>query len=69
VFGGTLFPAGTSIYTGAQNPTDLRTVATDYDSQFTGKQTNVTAEISQKLGPITLLSLTAFSKFGSAHRF
>ncbi len=68
VFGGTLFPAGTSIYTGAQNPTDLRTVATDYDSQFTGKQTNVTAEISQKLGPITLLSLTAFSKGNSEAR-
>ena len=68
VFGGTLFPAGTSIYTGAQNPTDLRTVATDYDSRFTGKQTNVTAEISQKVGPITLLSLTAFSKGNSEAR-
>jgi iron complex outermembrane recepter protein len=68
VFGGTLFPAGTSIYAGAQNPTDLRTVATDYDSHFTGKQTNVTAEISQKVGPITLLSLTAFSKGNSEAR-
>ena len=68
VLGGTLFPAGTSIYTGAQNPTDLRTVATDYDSHFTGKQTNVTAEISQKLGPITLLSLTTFSKGNSEAR-
>jgi iron complex outermembrane recepter protein len=68
VFGGTLFPAGTSIYTGAQNPTDLRTVATDYDSRFTGKQTNVTAEISHDAGPITLLSLTAFSKGNSEAR-
>ena len=68
VFGGTLFPPGTSIYTGAQNPTDLRTVATDYDSQFTGKQTNVTAEISHTTGPITLLSLTAFSKGNSEAR-
>jgi iron complex outermembrane recepter protein len=68
VFGGTLFPTGTSIYTGAQNPTDLRTVATDYDSRFTGKQTNVTAEISHKAGPITLLSLTAFSKGNSEAR-
>jgi iron complex outermembrane recepter protein len=65
VFGNTLFPAGTSIYTGAINPTDLRTVATDYDSRFTGKQTNVTAEISQTFGPITLLSLTAFAKGNS----
>jgi iron complex outermembrane recepter protein len=68
VFGGTLFPTGASIYTGAQNPTDLRTVATDYDSRFTGKQTNVTAEISHKAGPITLLSLTAFSKGNSEAR-
>ena len=68
VFGGTLFPTGASIYTGAQNPADLRTVATDYDSQFTGKQTNVTAEISHSAGPITLLSLTAFSKGNSEAR-
>ncbi len=68
VFGGTLFPVGASIYTGAQNPADLRTVATDYDSQFTGKQTNVTAEISHSAGPITLLSLTAFSKGNSEAR-
>lgn len=68
VFGNTLFPAGSSIYTGAQNPTDLRTVATDYDSRFKGKQTNVTAEISHTVGPITLLSLTAFSKGNSEAR-
>lgn len=68
VFGGTLFTPGTSIYTGAQNPTDLRTVATDYDSRFTGKQTNVTAEISHDAGPVTLLSLTAFSKGESEAR-
>lgn len=67
-FGGTLFPTGASIYAGAQNPTDLRTVATDYDSRFVGRQTNVTAEISQKFGPITLLSLTAFSKGRSEAR-
>ena len=68
VFGNTLFPAGSSIYTGAQNPTDLRTVATDYDSRFKGKQTNVTAEISHTAGAITLLSLTAFSKGNSEAR-
>lgn len=68
VFGNTLFPAGSSIYAGAQNPTDLRTVATDYDSRFNGKQTNVTAEISQSFGPITLLSLTAFAKGNSEAR-
>lgn len=68
VFGNTLFPAGSSIYTGAQNPTDLRTVATDYDSRFRGKQTNVTAEISHTAGAITLLSLTAFSKGNSQAR-
>ena len=68
VFGGTLFTPGSSIYTGAQNPTDLRTVATDYDSRFTGEQTNFTAEISHDAGPVTLLSLTAFSKGESEAR-
>ena len=68
VFGNTLFPAGSSIYTGAQNPTDLRTVSTDYDSRFRGKQTNVTAEISHTAGAITLLSLTAFAKGNSEAR-
>jgi iron complex outermembrane recepter protein len=68
VFGGTLFPAGTSIYTGAQNPTDLRAVATDYDSRFIGKQTNFTAELSHDAGPVTLLSLTAFAKGNSEAR-
>ena len=68
VFGSALFPAGSSIYAGAQNPSDLRTVATDYDSRFKGEQTNVTAEISQKFGPVTLLSLTAFSKGNSEAR-
>jgi iron complex outermembrane recepter protein len=68
VFGGTLFTPGASIYAGAQNPTDLRTVATDYDSSFVGKQTNFTAEISHTAGPVTLLSLTAYSKGRSEAR-
>jgi len=68
VFGGTLFTPGASIYAGAQNPTDLRTVATDYDANFKGKQTNVTAEISHDAGPVTLLSLTAVSKGNSTAR-
>jgi iron complex outermembrane recepter protein len=61
-FGGTLFTPGTSIYTGAQNPADLRAIASDYDASFVGRQTNFTAEISHEAGPISLLSLTAFSK-------
>jgi iron complex outermembrane recepter protein len=68
VFGGTLFAPGTSIYTGAQNPADLRTVSTDYTANFKGKQTNVTAEVSHDTGPVTLLSLTAFSKGNSEAR-
>jgi iron complex outermembrane recepter protein len=68
VFGGTLFTPGTSIYAGAQNPADLRTVATDYTSSFKGKQTNFTAEISHDTGPVTLLSLTSFSKGDSEAR-
>jgi iron complex outermembrane recepter protein len=68
VFGNTLFPAGTSIYTGAQNPTDLRAVASDYDAHFIGKQTNFTAELSHQAGAISLLSLTAFSKGRSEAR-
>ncbi len=62
VFSGTLFTPGTSIYAGAQNPTDLREVATDYTSSFRGRQTNVTVELSHDLGPLTLLSLSAYSK-------
>ena len=66
--GGTLFTPGASIYAGAQNPTDLRTIATDYDASFVGRQTNVTAEFSHTSGPITLLSLTAFAKGQSEAR-
>jgi outer membrane receptor protein involved in Fe transport len=62
ILGGTLFPAGTSIYAGAQNPTDLRTVATDYDAKFFGKQTNFTAEFTHNAGAVTLLSLTSFAR-------
>ncbi len=67
-FQGTLIPVGASIYAGAQNPTDLRTVATDYNSSFVGEQNSVTAEISHRAGPITLLSLTAFTSGSSEAR-
>lgn len=66
--GGGLFTPGTSIYTGAQNPTDLRTIASDYDASFVGRQTNMTAELTHTEGPITLLSLTAFSQGRSEAR-
>lgn len=62
VYGNTLFTPGSSIYAGAQNPADLREVATDYTASFTGRQTNIVAELSHDTGPITLLSLTAYSK-------
>jgi iron complex outermembrane recepter protein len=68
VFGGTLFTPGASIYAGAQNPTDLRTVATDYTANFKGKQTNVVAEISHDTGPVTIVSLTAFARGNSTAR-
>jgi iron complex outermembrane recepter protein len=67
-FGGTLFTPGASIYAGAQNPADLRTIASDYDASFVGRQTNVTAELSHTAGPITLLSLTAYAKGRSEAR-
>jgi outer membrane receptor protein involved in Fe transport len=62
VYNGTLFTPGASIYAGAQNPADLRQVSTDYTASFKGKQTNVTLELSHDLGPVTLLSLSAYSK-------
>lgn len=66
--GGTLFTPGASIYAGAQNPADLRTISSDYDASFVGRQTNVTAEFSHNAGPVTLISLTAFSKGRSEAR-
>lgn len=67
-FGGNLFTPGASIYAGAQNPTDLRTIASDYDASFVGRQTNFTAEFSHSSGPITAVSLTAFTKGRSEAR-
>ncbi len=64
-FTGTLVPAGFNIYAGAQNPTDLRTVATDYGSTFKGYQNSLTGEISQKVGGITLISLTGYTSGAS----
>jgi outer membrane receptor protein involved in Fe transport len=64
-FTGTVFPAGGNIYAGALNPTDLRSVAADTDSTFRGYQNSVTAELTQNLGPITLTSLSAYTKGAS----
>ncbi len=64
-FTGSLVPAGFNIYAGAQNPTDLRTVATDYGSTFTGYQNSLTGEISQKVSGITLISLTGYTSGAS----
>ena len=61
-FTGVLVAPGFNIYAGAQNPTDLRSVAADYDSTFVGDQTSVTGEISHDFGGVTLLSLTGFTK-------
>jgi outer membrane receptor protein involved in Fe transport len=64
-FTGTIFPAGGNIYAGALNPTDLRSVAADTDSTFEGYQNSVTAELTQNIGPITLTSLSAYTKNAS----
>jgi iron complex outermembrane recepter protein len=64
-FTGSLVAPGFNIYAGAQNPQDLRTVATDYGSTFVGYQNSLTAEISQKIGGVTLISVSAFTKGAS----
>jgi iron complex outermembrane recepter protein len=64
-FTGSLVAPGFNIYAGAQNPTDLRTVATDYDSTFVGEQNSVTAEISHDFGGVKLVSLTGFTQGNS----
>ncbi len=64
-FTGSLVAPGFNIYAGAQNPADLRTVATDYDSTFVGKQTSVTGEISHDFGGVSLIALTGFTKGNS----
>jgi iron complex outermembrane recepter protein len=64
-FTGTLVAPGFNIYAGAQNPADLRTVATDYDSTFVGRQTSLTGEISHDFGGVSLIALTGFTKGSS----
>jgi iron complex outermembrane recepter protein len=64
-FTGTLVAPGFNIYASTQNPADLRTVATDYDSTFVGAQNSVTAEISHDFGGVKLISLTGFTKGSS----
>jgi iron complex outermembrane recepter protein len=64
-FTGSLVAPGFNIYAGAQNPADLRTVATDYDSTFVGKQTSVTGEISHDFGGVSLIALTGYTKGNS----
>lgn len=64
-FTGTIFPVGGNIYAGASNPADLRQVAADTDSIFHGYQNSLTAELTQNIGPITLTSLSAYTKGAS----
>jgi outer membrane receptor protein involved in Fe transport len=61
-FRGSLVPPVYNIYAGAQNPEDLRTVATDTTSRFDGKQTTASLELSHDFGGVTLLSLSGFTK-------
>lgn len=59
---GLIFPVGGNIYAGATNPTDLRTVATDTPSSFVGDQDTLTVELSHDFGPVTLLSLSGYTR-------
>jgi outer membrane receptor protein involved in Fe transport len=54
--------AGSNIYTGAPNPSDLRAVAADYDATFRLKQTSATLELSHEFDPGTLTYVGGYSK-------
>jgi len=54
--------AGSNIYTGAANPTDLRTVAADFDATFRLKQESATLEVSHEFEPFTLTYTGGFAR-------
>ncbi|MFN7723732.1 MAG: TonB-dependent receptor [Rubrivivax sp.] len=54
--------AGSNIYTGAPNPTDLRSVAADFDATFRLKQESATLEVSHEFQPFTLTYTGGFSR-------
>jgi outer membrane receptor protein involved in Fe transport len=54
--------AGSNIYTGAPNPTDLRAVAADFDATFRLKQESATLEVSHEFEPFTLTYTAGFSR-------
>lgn len=64
IFGGAIgvFPPGGNIYAGAPNPTDLRKVAADYDPTFFGSELLGTLELQHDFGPVSLISLTGYSR-------
>jgi iron complex outermembrane recepter protein len=58
----TPFPAGTNIYAGAPNPTNLREVAADTDSRYKLDQTFATLNVEHKFGDFTLSGILAWSE-------
>jgi outer membrane receptor protein involved in Fe transport len=58
-------PAGSNIYAGAPNPTDLRAVAADFDATFRLKQESATLEASRDLGWASLTYVGGFSRSSS----
>ncbi len=55
-------PAGSNIYAGAPNPSDLRTVAADTDPRFDLKNDWGTLEIQHEFEPFTLTWTAGYSK-------
>lgn len=58
----TPFPAGTNIYAGAPNPTDLRKVAADTDPSYKLDQSFLTFNGDHRFGDLTLSGVLAWSK-------
>lgn len=58
----TPFPAGTNIYAGAPNPTDLRKVAADTDPSYKLDQKFITLNGDHRFGDLTLSGVLAWSK-------
>lgn len=58
-------PAGSNIYAGAPNPTDLRAVAADFDATFRLKQESATLEVVRDMDWASLTYTGGFSRSSS----
>ena len=54
--------AGSNLFAGAPNPTDLRAIAADFDATFRLKQESATLEVSHEFVPVTLTYTGGFSR-------